>query len=311
MKKILLSAAFLFVAFVGANAQQTISFEASEGFTLGDINEQNGWTTTTYSETEGGPTLYIDSQLISDELSSDGTQSLKITEDTNFTTSNNPVFGAFNSNFSTTGEQFEVSYDFYGSILDGADFTFNLYNGNDFTARVNFSYQGVVAVVDLNDAGTGLTYVPTTQTWLAETWYNVKIVFDITDNTVEYYVDETLIYSGVPLSNSFDTIACTHDNWGGFAYYDNIIVSGATASAEDFVTSTFSIYPNPVKDILNISNSIGAEINSLTIVDINGRTVKQINSNISQINISDLNAGVYFVNINSNEGSLTTKIVKQ
>src|SRR5690606_23822341 len=85
----------------------------------------------------------------------------------------------------------------------------------------------------------------------------------------------------------------------------------STANTTDFTSSTFSIYPNPVKDVLNISNSNGAEINSLTIVDINGRTVKQINSNISQINISDLNAGVYFVNINSTEGNLTKKIVKQ
>jgi len=38
MKKILLSAAFLVAALTGANAQQTISFEASEGYSLGDIN---------------------------------------------------------------------------------------------------------------------------------------------------------------------------------------------------------------------------------------------------------------------------------
>lgn len=85
----------------------------------------------------------------------------------------------------------------------------------------------------------------------------------------------------------------------------------ASSSTGDFMTSTFSVYPNPAKDVLNISNNTGAEMSSLTIVDINGRTVKQVNSNVSQINISDLNAGVYFVNIKSNEGSLTTKIVKQ
>lgn len=83
----------------------------------------------------------------------------------------------------------------------------------------------------------------------------------------------------------------------------------SSASISDF-SSSFSVYPNPAKDVLNISNSIGAEINTITVSDINGRTVKQFGS-VSQINISDLNAGVYFVNISSNEGSLTKKVVKQ
>jgi hypothetical protein len=90
-------------------------------------------------------------------------------------------------------------------------------------------------------------------------------------------------------------------------------LSAANASIDNVLAGSFSVYPNPTKDMLNISNSIGAEINSVTITDINGRTVKQVTANgvESQINTADLNAGVYFVNINSNQGSLTKKIVKQ
>ncbi len=95
---------------------------------------------------------------------------------------------------------------------------------------------------------------------------------------------------------------------------DDVIVTAATASVNSPLAGSFSVYPNPAKDVLNISNSISAEINSITIADINGRTIKQFDANgsvDSQINIGDLNAGVYFVNIHSNEGSLTKKIVKQ
>lgn len=94
---------------------------------------------------------------------------------------------------------------------------------------------------------------------------------------------------------------------------DNVEVEAETLSINNALAGSFSVYPNPVKDILNISNSIGAEINSVTVTDINGRTVKQVavNGVESQINIADLNAGVYFVNINSNQGSLTKKIVKK
>lgn len=91
---------------------------------------------------------------------------------------------------------------------------------------------------------------------------------------------------------------------------DVAVVAENFASVNNALAGSFSVYPNPVKDVLNISNSVGAEINSVIVADINGRTVKQVNA-VSQIDIADLNAGVYFVNINSNEGSLTKKIVKQ
>jgi len=52
-EKILLSVAFLFATFVGANAQE-ISFESSEGYNLGDITGQNGWGTN-LAALPGGP----------------------------------------------------------------------------------------------------------------------------------------------------------------------------------------------------------------------------------------------------------------
>lgn len=105
-----------------------------------------------------------------------------------------------------------------------------------------------------------------------------------------------------------------HNSSGQFTMeIDNVEVEAETLSINNALAGSFSVYPNPVKDMLNISNSIGAEINSVTVSDINGRTVKQVavNGVESQINIADLNAGVYFVNINSNQGSLTKKVVKQ
>lgn len=102
----------------------------------------------------------------------------------------------------------------------------------------------------------------------------------------------------------------SYDQWA-VGIDDIVVTANVPASVNNHLASSFSVYPNPVKDVLNISNSINAEINAVIVTDINGRTVKQFNSNVSQINISDLNAGVYFVNINSNEGNLTKKVVKQ
>lgn len=102
-----------------------------------------------------------------------------------------------------------------------------------------------------------------------------------------------------------------HDSSDVFSLViDTVSVTYDTASVDTALAGSFSVYPNPTKDVLNIANSIGAETNTVTVSDINGRTVKQFGS-VSQINIADLNAGVYFVNISSNEGSLTKKVVKQ
>jgi hypothetical protein len=71
--------------------------------------------------------------------------------------------------------------------------------------------------------------------------------------------------------------------------------------------TAFAVYPNPTTGLVTISND-RASINSVSISDLNGRTVKSLKLNgeaTSQINISDLAAGVYMMNISSDQGSIT------
>lgn len=82
-------------------------------------------------------------------------------------------------------------------------------------------------------------------------------------------------------------------------------------SNNEFSESKFSIYPNPTSSILNISNPYNVEIKNISVVDINGRIVKKQLNSLSQINVSDLNAGVYFVTIEAAEGKTTKKFIKQ
>lgn len=94
---------------------------------------------------------------------------------------------------------------------------------------------------------------------------------------------------------------------------DDFKVTAATLSTDSFTAAKLSVYPNPANNVINISNDGTLQLNSVTMMDLNGRTVKSVNLNgvtESQINISDLNAGVYFMNINTNEGVATKKVVK-
>ena len=88
-----------------------------------------------------------------------------------------------------------------------------------------------------------------------------------------------------------------------------------TAGLSDFeiMESTVRIYPNPANDELTISIDPSTKIQSVNIVDVNGRLIKEI-SNLSQstlsVDISNFNSGIYFVQLNSNGQQIIRKIVK-
>jgi len=318
MKKILLSAAFLAATITGVTAQQ-ISFEASEGYVTGDINGQNGWTATPY-----GTGQFVENQVISNELSSVGSQSLKIVTETAFAGQNSPVIGAFrNLGTPISDAQYTFSFDINISELEGADFAiYALSEGLDddgvttfsFVNRVLFNYQANLNILDVNTAGTGLEVVSAPGfTWTPTTWYNLRIEGDNDAETIECYINDVLVYTGSTYRDTAITdVRFVHDNWGGFAYIDNFKINDETASVKDVTSSTFSIYPNPAKDVINVANSADT-IENVTITDMNGRVVKQValGVNEGQINISDLSQGVYILNATSNGKSVTEKIVKQ
>lgn len=93
---------------------------------------------------------------------------------------------------------------------------------------------------------------------------------------------------------------------------DDFKITAATLSNESFLARSINVSPNPATDYLNI-NSDSVIINRITITDLNGRIVKtvELNQTHSQINISDLNSGVYFMELQSEEGNISKKIVKK
>ncbi|MVO08879.1 T9SS type A sorting domain-containing protein [Flavobacterium sp. TP390] len=85
-------------------------------------------------------------------------------------------------------------------------------------------------------------------------------------------------------------------------------------STDDFEFSKqFTVYPNPVKDVLNIQNNEGITVKKYTILDVNGRILinqsKEIQNN--SINFSSLSNGTYFIQIETEKGLVTKKIIKE
>jgi hypothetical protein len=81
----------------------------------------------------------------------------------------------------------------------------------------------------------------------------------------------------------------------------------------DLLSSKFSVYPNPVSNVVNFSNDANAVVSLVEIADLNGRIVKSVKANATegQISVSDLATGMYLMNITTDQGVATKKIVKQ
>src|SRR5690606_15933932 len=85
-------------------------------------------------------------------------------------------------------------------------------------------------------------------------------------------------------------------------------------SAATHLSDKFNIYPNPVSNVVTITNAANFMVNEVDIVDINGKVIsthllnneKEIN-----LNVEHLAAGTYMLHIQTNQGVAVKKIIKK
>ncbi|CAM4382887.1 T9SS type A sorting domain-containing protein [Flavobacterium terrigena] len=85
----------------------------------------------------------------------------------------------------------------------------------------------------------------------------------------------------------------------------------ASLSSSSFDRSTFVAYPNPVKDVLNLSYK--STISNVRVINLLGQEVlnTKTNANDVQVNMSALTAGAYIVNITVDDTVHTIKVIKE
>lgn len=93
--------------------------------------------------------------------------------------------------------------------------------------------------------------------------------------------------------------------------FDDFALEGSDLGNPEFGTNVFTVYPNPVKDILNLSYT--ENITEVAVFNLLGQqvVVKTINANKGQIDMAGLAAGSYLVKITADNQVKTIKIVKQ
>ncbi len=94
------------------------------------------------------------------------------------------------------------------------------------------------------------------------------------------------------------------ENNAGDCINEQAVLNACSLSVNDNAFSEVTVYPNPVKDILHFSK----EIHKITVTDLTGK-VLATQSNSSQINMSGLQNGVYFITLKTENGLRETKKV--
>ncbi|MDL2239507.1 T9SS type A sorting domain-containing protein [Bacteroidales bacterium OttesenSCG-928-L14] len=186
------------------------------------------------------------------------------------------------------------------------------------------------------------------QDWYGQWNDNYKYTYEYSDNNivsikterVEYFVLENYSLVNISYDDNNNGIFGDHWRWdrlhgeeffymwGGnvTVYYNNgkskidrpgclkIEVSYTHAAAPGGIdeniseTKNISVYPNPTTGEINISSK-ESEIKSVTVFNQLGKQVMQINGT-NRINISDLTAGIYILQITTNNCTVMEKIVK-
>ncbi len=97
--------------------------------------------------------------------------------------------------------------------------------------------------------------------------------------------------------------------WG--PVFKNVISVQNTLSTPDFDLKNAVAYPNPVKDILNIS--LKQDISAVSIYNTLGQEIQKkfYGSKEITIDLSSLQSGTYFVQVTSSDGVKTLKVVKE
>jgi len=79
---------------------------------------------------------------------------------------------------------------------------------------------------------------------------------------------------------------------------------------ENLTTQKLLIYTNDGNDDFTIKKDASIKINKINIYDVTGKMVKTIDGNATTISIKNLNRGIYFVKINTNNNVYFNKVIR-
>lgn len=100
----------------------------------------------------------------------------------------------------------------------------------------------------------------------------------------------------------------TDGNWS--IYEKQYFEVNGTLGLESYNLNEVKIYPIPTSNVLNISLPDAMQIENIKLIDLNGKILLNQSSQIKTINIAHLQDGMYLLQIETNLGDISKRIIK-
>ncbi len=224
----------------------------------------------------------------------------------------------------------KVTYDFFTGpnlSISGPNYSFYILKTNSFH-NLSGDYLGVLTYVPMNGSmnlGPNPFNLPHSQfpklkpnTWYTLTFYidytNQKVYFSIPSlgfNVVHTSQNQIPVTLSVVLQHSTLTVMASDYK------YDNFVISAINTvplSTQDFISEKFNLYPNPAKNVVNITNTENISIEKIVIFDNNGKLIDtktfREEHNVT-LDVSTFATGTYLLHIETAEGTAIKKVVKK
>lgn len=133
-------------------------------------------------------------------------------------------------------------------------------------------------------------------------------------------IHSAVMLSGSPTNPQLNVFDKKRIDFENFPYLNDLIPNGTVyrftptdvIGVEKVVKNKAfaSVYPNPANNVVNIKNA-NFQYEKVTVKNIFGQVVQEINEYTEQVDISDLPSGVYFINLFSANASLDIKFIKE
>ena len=165
--------------------------------------------------------------------------------------------------------------------VDGASFRVK---SNEYFVPISATVPGdseVVVEVKFPDDGVTIAAIGTNLSGTGTSWVN-----------------------GCGIAGPVDLADFLDNDWELSATGDSVLSVG------DNIADVVNVFPNPATDVLNVRVPSNVTIQSASLFDILGKNTGAVLSN-GTIDMSNLARGVYILNVETDRGTLTDKIVKQ
>lgn len=235
----------------------------------------------------------------------------------------------------TTGNDIvKVEYEVYTGTSTGAVNTgFNVTSstGSIIGLLYNSSSKTFTGYLNMTSSSTNVagyySFSASTTTYPANTWVKVGYTYDKVNGVATYTiagVTNTYVFNGLTTTKNLDgsqfnivsqviagnTASTTTalDNYTVQAVSSAVLGTKAAGKVNG-ETAYISIYPNPSSDFVNVKSS--AKIDSVSIVDVSGKTVSSKKMINNQIDVRNLPTGSYIINIATETAVQSKKFIKK